>query len=96
MQRSELTWFLCWYKAQTYNAKMERCWNMHLFKLKSGQDPLIATGELKDMAAEMRAIGLAADDPMFFICLLGALLAAFEAEVVSTRFTYRSLGGGEC
>ena len=34
---------------------------MHSFKIAAGQNPLIALGELEDIVAKMRAIGLVVD-----------------------------------
>ena len=54
---------------------------MHSFKITAGQNPLMASGELEDLAAGMRAIGLAVDDPMLYACFLDALRVANEVEV---------------
>ena len=70
-----------WYGSQTQRARTECFRKMHSFKITAGQNPLMASGELEDLAAGMRAIGLAVDDPMLYACFLDALRVANEVEV---------------
>ena len=54
---------------------------MHSFIIAADQSPLIALGELEDMAAEMLAISLAVVDPMLYTCFIDALPVEYEVKV---------------
>ena len=70
-----------WDGPQAQGARTEYYRKMHSFEIAAGQNPLIALGEFKDMAAEMRGIDLAVDDPMLYPCFLEALSGGYEAKV---------------